>query len=89
LPGLEARDDAPGAGSAGEAAKLPFPAFIVCHSCKGRRRVMQREVFELPEGIAGVAWARCRTCRHTFVRFIGAGKPVARLAARWLGLQEK
>jgi hypothetical protein len=68
---------------------LEFPRYIVCHLCGGKRRVIRREVCEMPEGMAGVAWANCRKCRHTFVRFIGEKKPAARLMQRWLGLEER
>jgi hypothetical protein len=39
--------------------------------------------------VAGVAWANCRKCHHTFVRFIGDRKPAARLMQRWLGIEER
>ena len=71
------------------ALNFRFPQFIVCHSCGAKRRVIRREVCEMPEGVAGVAWAKCRKCRHTFVRFIGEKKPAARLMQKWLGLEEK
>lgn len=59
--------------------ELLFPKFIVCHGCGGRRRVRRREVFEMPSGVAGVAWAKCSKCHHTFVRFIGEkGRTCAR-----------
>lgn len=77
------------AGSGLDAVDFPFPRFIVCHSCGAKRRVIRREVCEMPEGVAGVAWANCRRCHHTFVRFLGEKKPAARLMQRWLGLQEK
>ena len=66
-----------------------FPKFVTCHSCGMQRRVIRREVCEMPEGVAGVAWANCRKCRHTFVRFLGEKKPAARLMNRWLGIEEK
>jgi len=69
-----------------EAAELPFPDYIACHQCGAERRVIKREVYAMPEGTAGVAWAKCRKCRHTFVRFLGEKKAAARLAERWLGL---
>ena len=69
-----------------QATDLRFPQHIGCHRCGARCRVMQKEVYSLPEGVAGVAFARCRRCRHTFVRFIGEKKPTARLAEIWLGL---
>lgn len=68
---------------------LGFPRYIVCHLCGGRRRVIRREICEMPEGIAGVAWANCRKCHHTFVRFVGEKKPAARLMQRWLGIDER
>jgi hypothetical protein len=71
---------------ANETPDLPFPEYIVCHLCGVERRVIQREVYSMPEGTAGVAWAKCRKCRHTFVRFLGEEKAAARLAERWLGL---
>jgi len=66
-----------------------FPKYIACHSCGQKRRVVSREICEMPEGVAGVAWANCRKCRHTFVRFIGEKRPAARLMQRWLGLEER
>jgi len=69
-----------------ETPDLPFPKYIVCHACGMERRVIGREVYLMPEGTAGVAWAKCRKCRHTFVRFLGEEKAAARLAERWLGL---
>jgi len=69
-----------------ETPDLSFPEYIVCHLCGVERRVIQREVYAMPEGTAGVAWAKCRQCRHTFVRFLGEEKAAARLAERWLGL---
>ena len=77
------------AGDSPGTVNFPFPRFIVCHSCGVKRRVMRREVCEMPEGVAGVAWANCGRCRHTFVRFIGEKKPAARLMQMWLGIQEK
>jgi hypothetical protein len=74
------------AAPATETSDLPFPEYIVCHLCGVERRVIQREVYSMPEGTAGVAWAKCRKCRHTFVRFLGEEKAAARLAERWLGL---
>jgi len=64
--------------------ELSFPKFITCHSCGAQRRVMRKEVFEMPEGVAGIAWARCRKCHHTFVRFIGDKRPAGKLMERWL-----
>ena len=69
--------------------ELLFPKFIVCHGCGRRHRVMRKEVFEMPSGLAGIAWAKCRKCRHTFVRFIGEKEPARKLMERWLGLQER
>jgi len=69
-----------------ETPDVPFPEYIVCHLCGVERRVIQREVYAMPEGTAGVAWAKCRKCRHTFVRFLGEETAAARLAERWLGL---
>jgi len=63
-----------------------FPERIRCHSCGAERMVIWREVYEMPEGAAGVALAKCRKCRFTFVRFVGERKAAARLAERWLGL---
>ncbi|OGA49484.1 MAG: hypothetical protein A3F74_00370 [Betaproteobacteria bacterium RIFCSPLOWO2_12_FULL_62_58] len=77
------------AGGNLDAANFQFPQFIVCHSCGVKRRVNRREICEMPEGVAGVAWANCGRCHHTFVRFIGEKKPAARLMQMWLGLQEK
>jgi hypothetical protein len=65
-----------------------FPRYITCHSCGMKRRVNRREICEMPEGVAGVAWANCGRCHHTFVRFIGEQKPAARLMQQWLGLNE-
>ena len=76
-------DDSPGI------LNFRFPLYITCHSCGVKRRVMRREVCEMPEGVAGVAWANCGRCHHTFVRFIGEKKPAARLMQMWLGIQEK
>jgi len=69
--------------------ELEFPKWIVCHGCGGRRWVRRRELFELPSGMAGIVWARCRKCRHTFVRFVGEKGPASKLMEQWLGLQEK
>jgi hypothetical protein len=66
---------------------LSFPDKIRCHSCGTDRYVIWREAYDMPEGAAGVALARCRKCRHTFVRFLGEGKAAARLAERWLGIR--
>ena len=77
------------AGGSLEVANFQFPRFIVCHSCGAKRRVIRREVCEMPEGVAGVAWANCRKCHHTFVRFIGEKKPAARLMKKWLGIQQE
>jgi hypothetical protein len=66
-----------------------FPKFITCHSCGAQRRVIRRELCEMPEGVAGVALANCRKCHHTFVRFIGEKKPAARLMKKWLGIQQE
>jgi hypothetical protein len=63
-----------------------FPRYIKCHQCGAERLVIVREVYEMPEGVAGVALAKCRKCRHTFVRFLGEKKAAARLAERWLGI---
>jgi hypothetical protein len=30
---------------------------------RGRRHVIHRELCEMPEGVAGVVWAKCRKCR--------------------------
>jgi hypothetical protein len=49
--------------------------------------VIIREVYQLPAGTAAVALAKCRKCRHTFVRFLGEKEAAARLAERWLGLE--
>ena len=70
------------------AADFPFPKFIACHSCGTQRRVIRREICEMPEGLAGVVWAKCRKCRHTFVRFVGEKAPAARLMKKWLGIQD-
>jgi len=43
----------------------------------------------MPEGVAGVAWANCRKCHHTFVRFLGEKKPAARFMKKWLGIQQE
>lgn len=40
----------------------------------------------MPEGVAGVAWAKCRKCHHTFIRFLGEKKAAAVLAEKWLGI---
>jgi len=66
---------------------LSFPEKIRCHSCNADRAVIWREVYEMPEGVAGVALARCRKCQHTFVRFLGETGAAARLAERWLGIR--
>lgn len=66
---------------------VEFPPFIVCHQCGARRRVIKKEICEMPEGVAGVAWARCRKCHHMFVRFIGERRPAARLMRMWLGIR--
>ncbi len=70
-------------------AALAFPRFVICHGCGGRRWVIRKEVYEMPSGIAGVAWAKCRKCHHTFVRFIGEKEPARKLMERWLGIQER
>lgn len=74
---------------AGEAAKFPFPRYIVCHGCGIKRRVAGREVYEMPEGIGGVAWARCGRCRHVFVRFLGERRAAARAMEAWLGIERR
>jgi hypothetical protein len=51
--------------------------------------VSGREVYEMPEGVAGVALARCGRCHHTFVRFLGEKKAAARAMELWLGLERK
>jgi hypothetical protein len=66
-----------------------FPLRIACHGCGAMRRVFEREVYEMPEGVAGVALARCGKCRHTFVRFIGEKRAAARAMEMWLGIQHK
>jgi DNA-directed RNA polymerase subunit RPC12/RpoP len=68
---------------------LPFPKRIKCHRCGAECLVVTREVYEMPEGMAGVAWARCRRCSHDFVRFLGEAKAAARLAEKWLGIQRR
>jgi hypothetical protein len=73
-------------GPGNETPDLPFPEYIACHLCGVERRVIKREAYVMSEGTAGVAWAKCRKCRHTFVRFIGEERAAARLAERWLGL---
>lgn len=83
------RADARRAVADAAAGKLIFPNWIACHTCGGRRFVRRRELFECPEGVAGVVWAKCRKCRHTFVRFIGEKKAAARLMQRWLGIEER
>ncbi len=70
-------------------AVLEFPKFVICHRCGGRRRVTRKEVYEMPSGIAGVAWAKCRKCHHSFVRFVGDKEPARKLMERWLGIQER
>jgi hypothetical protein len=64
-----------------------FPRYIKCHGCGAQRTVIIREVYQLPAGTAAVALAKCRKCRHTFVRFLGEKEAAARLAERWLGLE--
>jgi hypothetical protein len=66
-----------------------FPSRIKCHGCGAECFVIWREVYEMPEGMAGVAWARCRRCRHDFVRFLGEEKAAARVAEKWLGIQRR
>ncbi|MBI2297230.1 MAG: hypothetical protein HYU76_14620 [Betaproteobacteria bacterium] len=68
---------------------FPFPQRIACHGCGAKRRVIGKEVYEMHEGVASVAWARCGKCRHTFVRFLGEKKAAARAMEMWLGLHRK
>ncbi len=84
---MEARES--GAHEAADTSEFSFPRFVVCHGCGMRRHVISRELYEMPEGKAGVVWANCRKCRHTFVRFVGQKKPVQRLMERWLGLNHR
>lgn len=65
---------------------LTFPEFLTCKQCGRMCRIGAREVYEMPEGVAGVAWATCRKCRRTFIHFVGGKKAVAVLAKKWLGL---
>lgn len=82
---MKTRENMSGGGT--EPVKFRFPLRIVCHGCGIKRRVSGRELYEMPEGIAGVAWARCGRCRHTFVRFLGEKKAAARAMEIWLGLK--
>jgi hypothetical protein len=61
-----------------------FPAFMNCEKCGARCRVKRKDVYEMPEGVAGVAWARFRKCREYFVHFVGEQKAAAVLMERWL-----
>jgi hypothetical protein len=61
-----------------------FPAFIACTKCGTQCWVKNRDVYEMPEGVAGIAWAKCRRCHEDFVRFIGEPKAVAALMENWL-----
>lgn len=63
-----------------------FPLFADCGRCGKPCRIIQRELYEMPEGVAGVVWARCRRCRRNFVQFVGDKDPVAILKERWLAV---
>jgi hypothetical protein len=60
------------------------PSFMTCKRCGARCRVSRTDTYEMPAGVAGVAWARCRRCRYEFVHFFGAKEPVAKLIEKWL-----
>ena len=79
-------DPVPGKHTTGGAERmdLRFPKFMACRRCGAICRVNETDTYEMPEGVAGIAWARCRTCRQTFVHFAGEDEVAARLMERWL-----
>ena len=67
--------------------ELAFPSFITCVKCERSCRVNRREACDMPEGAAGVAWARCKKCKRNFIRFIGEELAAAVLKDRWLSVR--